>query len=178
MFDHNVWSRNVSLHRTMETHHPTSTVRRIPSINEKANAHAKRVKDEIEDVRKQIRLQKDQLEELERGQASLLERLKHVEHSPLEDQAMDAAQRLSDTKKTCKAVMKEVVKLDESMQRRRKEMTVLWKKIQNQVHLGAEAQSTLRKRCGNNNAEATSKEKEVKEKEAQVHQRWQRRLSL
>lgn len=153
---------------------PNQTVRRVPSINVKGNS-CRQIAQEIEEVRKQIQDQQDQLEVLERDQTTLLGRLKNANPSPLEQQAMEIAQRLNEKKKSCKSVMKDVVKLDESTQRRRKEMTVLWKKIQNQVHRGSEAQSTLRRRSINHNSEST---KETKEKEAQVHLRWQRRLSL
>jgi hypothetical protein len=96
---------------------------------------------------------------LEREEATLLGRIKNANPSPIEPQAMQIAQRLNERKKSCKIVMKEGVKFDESTQRRRKEMTVLWKKIQNQVHRGSEAQSTLRRRSINHNSESTKETK-------------------
>mmetsp|Transcript_29515 Transcript_29515/g.48706 ORF Transcript_29515/g.48706 Transcript_29515/m.48706 type:complete len:158 (-) Transcript_29515:117-590(-) len=157
----------------MDAHNDNATVRRVPHVKEKASDHTHRITEEIEHVKKQIKLQRLRLEELERGQESLLERLKNVDRSPLEKRAMEVAQHLNETKTNCKFIMKEVVKMDESTQRRRTEMTILWMKIQDQVHRGAEAQSTLRRGSMNHKPDRTTEEKQ-----AQVHQRWQRRLSL
>lgn len=132
-----------------------------------------RVKDEIEACKIQVKNQQEALEELEREQAQLANHLQDAERSPFEQQARTVADSLYETKKICKGLMKEVVRLDESMKRRRKEMNVLWKQIQSHAHRGAEARSALRRQSNNHNHEDTTKEKQ-----GQVKKRWQRRLSL